>query len=87
VLLIDKQISPLEVLTAVREEISKTDYDPFYLTVLGPQFECALGTDLRIAREVLTRCLLTVYHNNEVFIYDTVVVNLSHFSLLMLKLE
>jgi hypothetical protein len=41
-LLTDKKISPLEVLTAVREEISKKDYDPFYLTVLGPQFECAL---------------------------------------------
>jgi hypothetical protein len=25
--------------------------------------------------------------NNEVFIYDTAVVNLGHFSLLMLKLE
>jgi hypothetical protein len=35
VLLTDKKISLLEVLTAVREEISKTDYDPFYLTVLG----------------------------------------------------
>jgi hypothetical protein len=43
VLLTDKKISSLEVLTAVREEISKTDYDPFYLTVLGPQFECALN--------------------------------------------
>jgi hypothetical protein len=41
VLLTDKKVSPLEVLTAVREEISKKDYDPFYLTVLGPQFECA----------------------------------------------
>jgi hypothetical protein len=39
-LLTDKKISPLEVLTAVREEISKKDYDRFYLTVLGPQFEC-----------------------------------------------
>jgi hypothetical protein len=28
-------------LTAVREEISKKDFDPFYLTVLGPQFEGA----------------------------------------------
>jgi hypothetical protein len=28
-------------LPAVREEISKNDYDPFYLTVLEPQIECA----------------------------------------------
>jgi hypothetical protein len=46
-LLTDKKISPLEVLTAVREEISKKDYDPFYLTVLGPQLECALKMNRR----------------------------------------
>jgi hypothetical protein len=44
--------------------------------------------DLRITRKILNRCLLGIYPNNEVlFIYDTVVVNLGHFSLLVLKLE
>jgi hypothetical protein len=28
-----------------------------------------------------------MFPNNEIFIYDTAVVNLGHFSLLMLKLE
>jgi hypothetical protein len=39
--------------------------------------------DLRITRKVVNRYL----PNNEVFIYDTAVVNLGHVSLLMLKLE
>jgi hypothetical protein len=40
--------------------------------------------DLIIARKFVNRCLPTMRY---LFIYDTVVVNLGHFSLLMLKLK
>jgi hypothetical protein len=38
--------------------------------------------DLRISRKVVNRCL----PNNEVFIYDTAVVNLGHFFPLNVKI-
>jgi hypothetical protein len=40
--------------------------------------------DLRITRKVSGQ---QMFPNNEIFIYDTAVVNQGHFPLLMLKLE
>jgi hypothetical protein len=40
-----------------------------------------------LGTEDLQKSCKQMFTNNEVFIYKTVVVNLDHFSLLMLKLE
>jgi hypothetical protein len=38
-------------------------------------------------KELLEKSFQQMFTNNEIFISDTAVVNLDHFSLLMLKLE
>jgi hypothetical protein len=43
--------------------------------------------DLRITIEKFSTDIYWLFTNNEVFIYDTLVINLAHFWLLMLKLE